>query len=281
MKLRFAMILALSVSGSLLAQSQTAEEQTRQIYLQEFLKARPAGAKKPAAKPAAAKSSTPSKAGIAQLGLTLWKLQPARGTEGARLLVQESSTEFTAAPVDPDAKLSIGDRVRLSIESPRAGYLYVIDREKEADGTLGDPYLIFPTTRTRDGENAVKAGRLIDIPSSDDRPSYFTVKPSRESQVGELLTIIVSPKPLPGITIGEQPLKLSREQVEGWEKSWSAPVERLTMAAAKRLWTRTEQQAAADPTRLLTQEDPAPQSLYRVKAKPGAAVLVNVLLGFK
>ena len=120
MKLRLAMILALSVCGSLLAQSQP-DDQTRQIYLQEFLKARPAGAKKPAAKPASAKS-TPSKAGIAQLGLTLWKLQPAQGTEGARLLVQESSTEFTAAPVDPDTKLSVGDRVRLSIESPRAEF---------------------------------------------------------------------------------------------------------------------------------------------------------------
>jgi hypothetical protein len=184
-------------------------------------------------------------------------------------------------PVDPEAKLSVGDRVRLSIESPRAGYLYVIDREKEGDGSLGDPYLIFPTTRTREGENAVKPGRLIDVPSANDRPSYFTVKPSRDTQVGELLTIIVSPKPLPGIMIGDQPLKLAREQVEAWEKSWSAPVERLTMAAARRLWTRTEQEAAADPTRLLTQEDPAPQSLYRVATKAGIPVIVNVTLNFK
>jgi hypothetical protein len=58
-------------------------------------------------------------------------------------------------------------------------------------------------------------------------------------------------------------------------------VERLTMAAAKRLWTRAEQQAAADPTRLLTQEDPAPQSLYQVKAKAGMPILVNVTLNFK
>jgi hypothetical protein len=276
--LRLAIILVLSLGASVVAHNQAADEQTRQIYLQEFLKARPAGAKKPVAKAA---SGTPAKPAITQLGLTLWRLQPAQGTDGARLLVQESSGEFTAAPIDPDTKLAVGDRVRLSIESPRAGYLYVIDREKEADGSLGDPYLIFPTTRTSAGENALRAGRLVDIPSPHDRPSYFTVKPSRETQTGELLTIIVSPKPLPGITIGEQPLKLSRTQVEGWEKSWGAPVERLTLAAAKRIWTRTEQQAAADPTRLLTQEDPAPQSLYQVKSKPGVPVLVHVLLSFK
>ena len=62
--------------------------------------------------------------------------------------------------------LAIGDRVRLTIESSNNGYLYVIDRELDADGTKSDPYLIFPTARTREGDNAVRGGRLVDIPGS-------------------------------------------------------------------------------------------------------------------
>ena len=52
-------------------------------------------------------------------------------------------------------------------------YLYVIDREQYADGTQGEPYLIFPTTRTRGGDNSVKAGRVMEIPSQDDNPPYL------------------------------------------------------------------------------------------------------------
>jgi hypothetical protein len=43
------------------------------------------------------------------------------------------------------------------------GYLYVIDREQYEDGTLGEPVQIFPTTRTRGGDNSVKPGSLIEI----------------------------------------------------------------------------------------------------------------------
>ena len=49
----------------------------------------------------------------------------------------------------------------------------------------------------------------------------------------------------------------------------------------KMLAERLEQQAAADATRVLTQEDPPPQTIYRVIAKAGDPVLVKVRLQYR
>ena len=85
----------------------------------------------------------------------------------------------------------------------------MIDRERYAGGSTGDPYLIFPTTRTRGGDNRVAPGQIIEIPGQDDRPNFFTPRRSRLDQTGELLTVIVTPQPIAGITIGDKPLPLS------------------------------------------------------------------------
>ena len=263
------------------------DDQTRQIVAEEFLKARPAGAK-PSGRPQpryrpvhASPNAKPVGAGV-ELGLTLWRLRPAQPSEdAARLLVQDpASGDLTAERIDTGVVLSVGDRVRLTIESPHAGRLYVIDRELYADGTTSDPYLIFPTSRTRMGDNGVRAGRLVDIPDQQDRPNFFTVKPSRPGQLGELLTIIVTQTPLDAVTIGDAPLKLSPDLVRSWEKSWSVPVQQFAQEGGQRLWTRQEQTAAANLTRLLTQEEPAPQTLFRIAAKKGTPVLVNVRLPY-
>jgi uncharacterized protein DUF4384 len=262
------------------------QESTRQIVAEEFLKARP-----PATKPKPTTARPPSKAaphvaanepaGTVQLGLTLWRLRPAAPTDdGARLLVQDSSIGLTAERVDLGTPLAIGDRVRLTVESPSAGYLYVVDREVYQDRTTGDPYLIFPTARTRQGDNSVRAGRLVDIPDQSDRPNYFSVRPSRPGQIGELLTFIISPSPLDKIAVSTQPLKLPVGTVAAWTKSWSAPVQQFVQDGGARLWTQQEQAAAADASRLLTQDDPPPQTIFRVAAKKGAPVLVDVQLPY-
>ena len=269
------------------AARQSSDDPSRQIVAEEFLKARPpaatAGAKpRPRYKPAdPSLKGRPAAAGV-QLGLTLWRLRPGEpGAEGARLLVQEAAAgALTAERIDTGAPLSVGDRVRLTIESPGAGSLYVVDREVYADGSMSDPYLIFPTTRTRQGDNAVRGGRLIDIPDQQDRPNYFTVKPSRPGQSGELLTILITPKPLDTLTIGDKPLKLAADVVASWERSWSAAVQQFVQEGGNRAWTQREQAAAADGARLLTQDDPAPQTIFHVAAKKGAPVLVNVKLPY-
>ena len=99
----------------------------------------------------------------------------------------------------------------MSIEAARTGYLYVVDQEQYADGSKGDPYLIFPTTRTRGGDYSAKAGRVIEIPAQDDTPPYFTLKRTRVDHVGENVIVLVTPTPLEGLTIADKAQRLRAE----------------------------------------------------------------------
>lgn len=269
------------------------DDTTRSIVAEKFLKARPAPAStapprpatyRPAPRPGSGQAGpvkTPAKGETVELGITVWRLRPSKAGDAARLLVQDkdATTEWTPERVPVGAPLAAGDRVRLSIESPRAGYLYVVDREQYADGTSGEPFLIFPTSRTRGGENAVAGGRLIDLPSQEDRPPFFTMRPSRADQTGERLTILVTEHPLPGLTIGAEPVRLSPAVVADWEAKGAASVERLEMVGgAGRAWSRAEQRAGSDATRLLRQDDPPPQTLFRVVVRQADLVAVNVVL---
>jgi hypothetical protein len=200
--------------------------------------------------------------------------------------VQKDSetVEFIPERLPSNASLHIGERIRMTFESPRAGYLYAIDREQFADGSLGEPVLIFPTTRTRNGDNQVAAGKLIEIPAQEDQPNYFTLQQSQlsgTSQTGEVLTVIVTAKPLEGIIIGPKALALTSEQLQQWEQQWGARTETFDLAGgAGKQWTRAEQEAGASGTRQLTQEDPEPQTIYRVAVKPGAPLLIKVGLHY-
>jgi hypothetical protein len=264
------------------------DETTRAIVPEAFLKARPTAATAPPRplrratyRPVGPETPSAAAGKMVELGVTVWRLRAAKAGEPARLLVQEAATatEWTPERVGSGKTLAIGERVRLSVESPKAGYLYVIDREAYADGTVGTPYLVFPTTRTRGGDNQVEGGRLIDIPAQDDRPPFFTVKPSRADQTGERLTLIVTDKPLADVTIRQEATELPAKLVADWEARGGGSVQRLEMVGgAGRVWSRAEQRAAADATRRLTQEDPPPQTLYRVVVNQPDLVVVTVSL---
>jgi len=270
-----------------------AQDQTRGITPEEFVRTRPGKPQRsPTAKPHVAYRRTTAAAAsgageYAQLGLTIWRLRPARSADtGTRIIVQkdDDSIELIPERVSANAPLHIGDRIRFSFESPQTGYLYVIDREQFADGSLGDPVMIFPTTRTRNGDNQVSAGKLIEIPAQEDRPNYFTMQQSKLNNVtqsGELLTVIVATKPIEGITIGAKALPLTSQQVEQWEKEWGARTETFDLTGgAGKTWTKAEQEAGANGTRSLTQEDPQPQTVYRVACKPVSPLLVKVGLRY-
>lgn len=279
-------ILCASIAATMVVYGQ---DDTRAIVPEAFLKARPApdgrgAAPRPASYRVVDRSKQPDadRRDAVEVGVTIWRLRPSRPGEAVRLLVQEpdaASRAFTPERIGVGTPLHVGDRVRLSIESPRAGYLYVVDRETYGDGTVGPPYLVFPTSRTRGGDNRVAGGRLVDIPAQDDRPPYFTVKPSRADQTGERLTLVVTEKPTADIAIGDQPALLPAERVADWEARGKGSVERLEMiGGVGRAWSRAEQRAAADGTRLLTQEDPPPQTLFRVIVRQPDLVVVNVML---
>lgn len=257
------------------------ETDTRGIVPEQFLKARPA-ATGAAQAIHELRNGTPG----GQIGVTIWRLRRSTPADsGARILVQEEehSIEWTPERVSSSARLAAGDRVRLTIESPARGYLYVVDRERYGSGEFGDPYLIFPTLRTRKGDNSVGPGKLIDIPGQEDRPNFFSLHASRADQSGEELTILVAPLPIDGLAIGRAAQVLSKEQFLGWQKRWgTGKVDVFELPTGPgQSWTKAEQEAAAGGTRLLTQEDPPPQTVYRAVVKPGEPLLVKVELNYR
>lgn len=305
------LLIGVALFPNVLAQDQSppeAEEgRSRAIVAETFLRARTsspsasklgaAAIRRPANQPlyrkaasgnavAAGARSTTKKAALAQLGITIWKLRPAvSADQGARMLVHEkgSKSEWTPVRIESETGLAAGDRVRVSIESPTRGYLYVVDREQFSDGSLGDAYLIFPTKRTRNGDNRVRPGKLIDIPAQEDDPNYFTLLPAtgRSDQVGELLTIIVSSTPLE-LQLGDEALKISETDLASWEKAGAGLYTRHELIGGAGLtWTEAEKQASAGSSaKYLTRQQPAPQTVFRGVSNSGRLMLVNVPLRY-
>ena len=302
----FVLAVLCPLSNNSPAAAQSEDANSRQIVLDRFNKARPAedltagvggsrlGPNKTSVKPpvyrrtgqtrlAGGRKSAP--ASSEEIGVTVWRLRPSQsGDTGGRVLVLDGlkQSEWTPERIEADTPLNIGDRVRLTIESPRPGFLYIIDREQYADGSFGEPMLIFPTLRTRGGDNRVAPGKLIDIPAQEDQYSYFTAQPTgnRRDQIAEVLTIILVSQPLP-VQISEQPLKITNTQVASWEKIWGGAAERLELVdGAGRTWTNEEKLAGAANSRQLTQAGPPPQTVYRVARKAGGPLLVTVPLRY-
>ncbi|MDT5121148.1 MAG: hypothetical protein QOC96_630 [Acidobacteriota bacterium] len=221
----------------------------------------------------------------AQVGLTIWRLQG-----DAKDLTQEGEEKQTLEQIEANTSLSIGARVRIGIEPlSRDGYLYVIDREQFADGTYGTPHLIFPTLRTRKGNNRVRVNQLIYIPMP---PSYFRINPSStgKTQTAEVLTILLSPTPLQlPAPITDRALALNATQVKEWERLWGTQANRLEMIGGEGQTTSAKAQTAGAKSldqegaeaEQLTQDDPLPQTVYRAAIKQGNPLLVTVPLRFK
>ena len=220
----------------------------------------------------------PPAGGDRVIGLTFWRLRPSMGKDETRLLVQKpgggGKVEYTPERIAAGTPLDKGQLVRISIESPVDGFLYVFDRERYAGGKLGPPYLIFPTSRTRGGNNAIKAGEVVEIPAQDEQP--FEVAPTDANVIGETLTIIVSPTRL-GLPLRESMYELSAEQraqFDEWENKWSVPSEVHEQAGSVGVAYTASEMKAGKGEATLTQADPLPQTIYRVPGKPGAPFLL-------
>lgn len=300
--------LAIGLCGLLamaFSSPQEEEDSTRRLWNKQFQTAREKTkktvAQAPGAKPrpkkptnahhSAAKASAAETLDDELIGVTLWLLREAKANDDPnrpRLLVTKSSASGNSPSAQPVALLAErvnagvafrpNQRLRLGIEVPRAekNYVYVIDREVYKDGTTDEPTLIFPVKSTPRGDEEISAGRLTYVPSRHDPNPYFTLQQNRADQVSELLTIIISPHPLPSLA-GASPT-LDRAQIAQWEKEWGVGAERREMRnAAGQGWTIAEKEAG-DGQRKLVPGDPLPQIIYRVKAKQGAPILINVPL---
>lgn len=288
MKVIMSLLLLCLVTGSLVV-AQDPDDATRKLWDTAFIA--PAKSKKSSARRraharyrvATPNVPTDNVAPDSVVGVTIWRLRPARNADsGERLIVHDDNAtkEWVPERISANTRLGPGDRIRVSVEAARAGYLYVIDREQYADGSLGEPYLIFPTTRTLNGDNKVSVGKLTEIPAQEDSPPFFTIRKSRPDQVAEVLSVLVTPTPLEGVEITDKAQKLTDAQVANWEKLWSTSVGRLDMESVGQTWTRAEKDAGALNTRALTATAPAPQMLF-YRPKSNEAIFVKLRLSYR
>ena len=263
--------------------AQKADEMTRKLWDTAFIST----SRKPSKRRSSYRNATPNVpvenvAPDTVVGVTIWRLRPAkRADSGERLIVHDDNDtkEFVPERISANTKLVQGDRLRISVEAVRSGFLYVINREQYADGTLGEPYLIFPTTRTAGGDNEVAIGRLIEIPAQRDSPPFFTMRKSRPEHVAEVISVLVTPKRLEGLEITDKALKLPDADVAKWEKEWGSSVGRLEMSTVGQAWTKEEKDAE---TRALTASAPAPQLVfYRPSITHTEPIFVKLKLQYR
>jgi hypothetical protein len=234
-----------------------------------------------------------------EIGITMWRLRPRHGNESGYLLPVKGDKDnremWLSERVPEDTVFKAGDRVRFAIESSTAGYLYVFDRETYADGSFGQPVMIFP--EGPDGDNSVRPGMLFDIPDQREDLPYFNMMPRKPNYTGELLTIIVAPKPLTlfktdnagklkngdalsELEFGAQVEVFSRSDMQN--KVFSKAEAESTCGVKTRELRRDKSDTPCGTgTRQLTRDEPLPQSIYRVKGPAGQPAVAFVKLAVK
>ena len=216
----------------------------------------------------------------AVLGVTLWRFRPSSALDQSRVIVHEEETntdvELTPERISLATLLLSNDRIRLSIEAAQTGHLYVASQELYPGGKLGQPYLIFPSKRMYGGSNRVESRRPVDIPELSNRHPYLKLKRSRPDQVAEVLTIWVTPSPLPGLMVQSQPVPIDSVEWDALKKKWGANVKRIETSAAPS-WSAAEK-AASERKRPLSPTDPLPQNLYKGTASQGLLFSVPLSL---
>lgn len=268
---RFFLLVIPMLAIQLIAQAGLQEEIPRSIVSDDFVKNRRKGTAKPRSRlyrltsPPRKRLASELDSDMWPVGVTIWKLQRERSRQLERVSKRvEAGTEFHE-----------GDLLRISIETPLTGYLYIVDRDWFTNGSGGETNLIFPV---RGEDNRLEPGKLIDIPTEDDASFKATPK---TNQAGEMLTIIVTSSPLQ-LPLSKDPLPITNTQLLEWEKRWSAITDRYEMNDGAGLTRTIEEQQAATigGTRQLTRDDPSPQTIYRLVRKTRDGVLFNLMLTY-
>src|SRR5262249_51331046 len=126
------------VSAVLSPQVPEEEVKTRSLWDTTFLNKRPPMKKSPSIPSKTADAARPAlHEDSALIRLTVWGLRESRpeDEEGVRMFVHDDGggKEWTPERVGVDG-LEWGQRVRFSIEADREGFLYIVDRERFANG---------------------------------------------------------------------------------------------------------------------------------------------------
>lgn len=227
-----------------------------------------------------------------QIGITLWKLLTTNYKGGVNVmdddeyvpLINAGRTNYlTPFRASLNTLFESGDYVRLAIESGKRGYLYVVDQEMYADGSMGEAYLVFPSKRLKNGANSIAPGSPVEIPDLSNNPFYFELRPQSQNGkpiMAEVLSIIITDRPVAGLKIGAQPLLISDETLAGWRKKWAGRAEIFEPSeTVKKGYTKAERQAA-DGKQKLSAKDPLPQTVFLVEGNRSGGTLITVPLWY-
>ncbi len=232
-----------------------------------------------------------------KLGITLWKFEKkiatteTSGDKSSRSITHPID-DSAVVRVNQDTVFRVGDKIRLSVESPAAGYLYVANCEVYEDGSYGTPMVVFPTKRTRGGVNFLAVGSPIELPAINDKPNYFLLTESRSSKkvVAEALIFIVTKSPIEDFEIPENTVEIGENKLAIWEKKWTGRTEIWeTEKPAKREYTQAEYESASEilkegeqsKGRSLKPDEPEPQTLYAVDSAADDGMLFTLLLRYE
>lgn len=226
-----------------------------------------------------------------RMGVTVWRLSPSQCPIQDCPLPKASADSSkglidTVTRVDDDVPLNNGERVRLGLESlAQSGYVYIIDREQFADGSLGEGFLIFPTRKIDGGKNWAQPGQQFHLPRAG---GCFCVK-SRNTQkvlVADVLTVILSPNPLLAAEeIGAVAIPVPVSLISFLSRADREKTFRALLRGASGLpQTAQEQSAGAkglfDTEPVLTQNDLPPQTFFQSMVPIGKVAVFNFSLKY-
>lgn len=254
--------------------------------------------KRPAAPPAKGQEDV-------RLGMTIFRYEP-RGTvyrpggEGTKDILMEGTEEAPTPPKKldewiaadwtramPNEQFAIGQVVRLHFEPlSRSGYLYIVHQELYAGGATGTARLLFPTLRTRNGNNLVQPNADIWIPRP---PAYFRIKPSESNKthVGELLTVVLraeAPNEILRQSLKDYPLLLETDVLKRLFAGAKGATIRMNLDGSegqKQTKQEMSKDIAMEGDEALTEDDPLPQTIYETRRQAGQPVVFYIPLKFK
>jgi len=236
---------------------------------------------------------------VTEVGVTLWRLRPAKpGEVGVLLPVKGDPRGWLAERVPDETVFKAGDRVRFAIESSDSGYLYVFDRETYSDGSFGEPLMLFPDPARMNENNAVRPGLLFDIPDQREDLPYFNMTPRKDTYSGEMLTVVISPKPITAFKPDSNGRLKNPESLT--ELEFGAQVEIFSRSDNEnKVFTKSEAQSTCGAktrelerdtsdrspcgvtSRQLTRDEPPPQSIYRVTSAAGQPAVAFIKLAVR
>jgi hypothetical protein len=221
------------------------------------------------------------------IGATFWRLEPSSPSDppAVRSIFQPPAkagvqqTDYTPARIGLDSHLKSGDLFYVSIESAREGYVYIIDRERYSSGGAGEPELIFPTLRTRGGDNHLAKNALMRLPSVNDNPPWFEVQSGSPGYEGEIFTVIVLPRPIPGFTPPADHIRVPASRFSDWQGNWRRVPNLLSSDSRRVRITESEalEHRSAQPV-VQTERDPAQATVYRIQAGAGGGLWADFIL---